>query len=183
MIKSKKKVAESDNAEFGLDSRYRSKKERIDDGKTLMEARLKRMKKLSDDEIIKARLLQLKLKMEEFIKEPFYEERGCFTRFLTSYVDTIYDKRKSFAEDIEISPTLLSQILNNHKDPQEGFILRLMVHSERTYKNVCQFNEKTWYEVVYQDRLCEMMANQDEWKPNVEKFVHLRNLMKHVKNI
>jgi len=59
----KKGNKEIDGAEFGVDSRYSSKKERLADGKALMEARLKRMKNLSEDQIIKAKLLQLKFRM------------------------------------------------------------------------------------------------------------------------
>ena len=52
MNKMKNGNKEIEGAEFGVDSRYSSKKERLTDGKALMEARLKRMKNLSKDEII-----------------------------------------------------------------------------------------------------------------------------------
>lgn len=172
----KAKDAGTEGAEFGVDSKYSSKNEKIKEGTTLMEARLRRMRNLTDDQIIKARLLQLKLKMEEFIKEPYHQESGSFTDFLANYVDTVYQKRKKFASDIGITPVLLSQILNGHREPKEEFILRLMVHSEKTYMNVCPFNTKIWYQVFYQERLSNMMANQNEWKPEIEKFVHVKNL-------
>jgi len=60
-----------------------------------MEARLQRMKNLSSEQIIKAKMLQLKLKMGKFLKEPCHEEDGSFTKFLASYIDTIYSKRKT----------------------------------------------------------------------------------------
>ncbi len=58
------------DSEFGLDSRYKSKKEYKSEATALMEARLKRMKNLSKDQIIRAKLMQLKLNMEDFIKQP-----------------------------------------------------------------------------------------------------------------
>ena len=58
------------DAEYGLDSRYKSDLESVSEAIALMEARLRRMKMLSNDQITKAKLLQLKLKMEEFIKNP-----------------------------------------------------------------------------------------------------------------
>ncbi len=58
------------DAEYGLDSRYKSGLESVSEAITLMEARLRRMKMLSKDQITKAILLQLKLKMEEFINHP-----------------------------------------------------------------------------------------------------------------
>ena len=57
----KKKNKELEGAEYGVDSRYTSKKDREADGKSLMEARLKRMKNLSEDQITRAKLMQLKL--------------------------------------------------------------------------------------------------------------------------
>lgn len=56
------------DTEYGLDSRYKSKTERESDATVLMEARLQRLKNLSKEQIIKARLMQLKLKMEENLR-------------------------------------------------------------------------------------------------------------------
>ena len=63
MIKNK----EIEGAEYGVDSRYASDEERKTDGKKLMEARLQRLRSLSVDQIIKAKLLQLKFQMEEYM--------------------------------------------------------------------------------------------------------------------
>ena len=58
------------DAEYGLDSRYKSGLESVSEAKALMEARLRRMKMLSNDQITKAKLLQLKHKMGEFLNHP-----------------------------------------------------------------------------------------------------------------
>jgi hypothetical protein len=58
------------DAEYGIDSRYKSGLESVSEATILMEARLRRMKMLSNDQITKAKLLQLKLKMEEFLNHP-----------------------------------------------------------------------------------------------------------------
>ena len=58
------------DVEYGIDSRYKSGLESVSEATILMEARLRRMKMLSKDQITKAKLLQLKLKMEEFINHP-----------------------------------------------------------------------------------------------------------------
>ena len=56
--------------QYGIDSRYKSGLESVSEATILMEARLRRMKMLSKDQITKANLLQLKLKMEEFLNHP-----------------------------------------------------------------------------------------------------------------
>lgn len=178
MTRKKKSNKEVEGAEYGVDSRYFSKKERQADGKALMEQRLRRMKNVSEDQIIKAKLLQLKLKMEEYIKKPVYEDHNFFTEFLTSYIDTIYSRRTHFAKDIDITSVRLSQVLNNHREPKDEFMLRLMIHSEKTFKNVCEFHKKTWYQVYFHEKICDTMSSQDEWRPNVEKHVNISKLIK-----
>ena len=77
-MKSKTNKDFIEDAEYGLDSRYNSKKERELEAASLMEARLMRMKNLSKDQIIRAKLIQLKLKMEEYIKQPIYDNQNHF---------------------------------------------------------------------------------------------------------
>lgn len=61
------------DAEFGIDSRYKNKTQREQDAVALMQARLNRMKDLSEAQILQARLMQLKLRMENYLNEPVYE--------------------------------------------------------------------------------------------------------------
>ena len=174
----KKRIIMIEDAEFGLDSRYKSVEERESDATMLMEARLIRMKNLSKDQIIRAKLLQLKLKMEEYLKNPVYDKRNYFSEFLESYVDTIYAKRSVFAKDIDISPVSLSQVINNHRDPKADFIMRLMIHSEMVFKNVCEFHKKTWYQIYFQEKICDTMSSQEKWRPEIEKHVRLSESIK-----
>ena len=169
------KVKSEIKIEYGVDSRYSNKKERLSDGKKLLEERLKRINKLSTNQIVKAKLLQLKLQMDDYLKYPNYEEHNFFTSFLTNYIDTIYDKRIMFAKDINITPVSLSQVLNSHREPKEEFMYRLMLHSELTFKSICKFQKQTWYQVYYHEKICDTMANQKEWKPEEKKHVKIKH--------
>ncbi|WP_298514813.1 hypothetical protein [uncultured Kordia sp.] len=159
--------------EFGVDSRYPSKTAYQSEATALMEARLERMINMSKDQVIRAKLMQLKFKMEEFIKQPVYEQHYFFSEFLQSYVDIIYSKRTVFAKDIGTTPVKLSQIINNHRPPQDDFILKLMIHSERIYKDVCEFQKEIWYQVYFHEKLCNTMSTQQEWKPKLEQEVYV----------
>ena len=161
------------DVEYGVDSRYKSRKEREFDGAALMEARLQRMKKLSRDQIIRAKLVQLKLRMEEYLNKPIYDKHNYFSEFVATYIDIIYSKRSNFAKDIDITPVMLSQVINNHREPKEEFMLRLMIHSEMAYKDVCNFHKKTWYQVYFNEKICDTMSSQDAWRPEVEKHVNI----------
>lgn len=170
----KKNIIMIEDAEYGVDSRYKSDKERVTDATTLMEARLTRMKNLSKEQIIRAKLIQLKLKMEEYLRNPVYDNRNYFSEFLESYIDAIYAKRSLFAKDINITAVSLSQVINNHREPNEDFIKRLMIHSEMVYKSVCEFQKKTWYEVYFQEKICDTMSSQEKWRPEIEKHIKYR---------
>lgn len=166
------------DVEYGIDSRYKSRLERVSEATALMEARLRRMKMLSNDQITKAKLLQLKLKMEEFINHPVYDNHNHFSNFLKLYIDSIYSKRSTFAKDINVDPVSLSQVINNHREPKDEFILKLMIHSEKVYKDVCSFNKKIWYQIYFNNKICEIMAKQEQWQPEIEKQVRISEVTK-----
>jgi len=159
--------------EFGLDSRYLNKEEQEAESKALMEHRLRKMKDLSRDDIIRAKLLQLKLRMEAYLQQPVYDKENHFSEFLKTYVDTLYPVRKIFASDLGVNYMKLIHILNDHRQPNEEFIKKLMIHSELVYKHVGDFQKKTWYQVYFHEKVCDTMSSQDEWRPEVEKEVKL----------
>ncbi|WP_294244434.1 hypothetical protein [uncultured Chryseobacterium sp.] len=166
----------NENAEFGVDSRYQDSKERESDSVALMEARLKRMKNLSKEQIMQARLIQLKLRMENYIHAEADNTRDSFTGFLEAYIDTLYSKRTKFANDINISDVLLSQIINRHREAGKDFMLKLMIHSEKIFNGISDFKKETWYQICFQEKIREMMATQKDWRPEIEKQVKLREL-------
>lgn len=168
-MRSKNKVIEIANEV--VDSRYSSSREQRDEAQLLMEKRKLRMSKLSRAEVFKAKLMQLKLQMEEFLRTPVYDNKPHFTTFLERYIDTLYDKRSEFARDIAVTPVSLSQVLNNHREPKEEFMLKLMVHSERAFKLIGSFHKKIWYQVYFQEKINETMASQEQWRPEVEKKI------------
>lgn len=66
-----------------VDSRYSSAKEQRDEAKLLMEARKQRMSKLAQADNFKAKLMQLKLQMEEFmLKLMVHSERVFKVTFI-----------------------------------------------------------------------------------------------------
>jgi hypothetical protein len=170
-MKSNKNKDFIEDAEFGLDSRYKSKNEQESEAALLMEARLIKMKNLSKDQINRAKLMQLKLKMDDYLKQPVYDNQNHFSDFLKTYVDAIYSTRNKFAQDINITPIRLSQVINNYREPKDEFIMKLMIHSEKVYKNICDFQKKTWFKVYYHEKICDTMSKQDEWRPKLEKQI------------
>lgn len=162
-------MKKSINVDYGIDSRYKSRKEKENDSLLLMQSRLEKMKELSQEEILKAKLLQLKLRMEEYIKESDASKEIQFSFFLTAYIDSIYSKRIDFARDLNITPNYLSKVINNHREPNEEFIYKLMIHSEKIYKHITKFEINMWYKLYYQEKLNGIIKNQKKWK---NKYAH-----------
>jgi len=178
----KKNNINNADAEYGVDSRYHSEKERESEAVALMEARIRKMKGLSGADITRARLIQLKLKMEDYLAKSSYDKGNYFSEFLRIYIDTIYSKRGIFADDIDITPIQLSQVINNHREPNEEFLKKLMVHSEKMFQNVCEFKPQTWYQVYYREKLTNTLSTQDTWRPKIEEHVRISEpLMKYNK--
>ncbi len=163
--------------EYGVDSRYQTTKERQNDSIALMQSRLERMKNVSKEQILQAKLLQLKIKMENYLKEPVFDKQNHFAQFLETYVDAIYQRRSEFAKDMNITPVFLSKVINNHREPKEEFILKLMIHSEKVFRNLGGFHKKTWYQVYYHKKLCDTLSNQDKWRPKIESQVTVTELI------
>ena len=170
-------INNNEDFEFGIDSRYKSKKEQDQDSIKLMEARLERLKKLPKEQIVRAKLLQLKLNMEDYLNKPVYDNQNHFTKFLEQYIDTIYSKRYEFADDINVNSNFLSKIINKHLEPKEEFFYKLMIHSEKAYQNVGEFHKKTWIQVYYHEKVCDTMSNQDNWRPEIEKQIKISELV------
>jgi len=166
-----KKNKELEEFKYLIDSRNLSDKERKANTTSIMKTRAARLRARSAHDIKLAKLMQLKLEMDEYLNTPDYNKEYSFSSCLTRYVDTIYDKRKNFASDISIESLMLSQVMNNHRDPQEKFMLRLIVHTENTFKPVCKFDQNTWYRIFYKEKVGKIMSTQKEWRSSVEKFV------------
>lgn len=167
----------ADVQDYPLDSRYTSEKERLSDGKALMAARLERMKKVPEEQILKARLLQLKYRMERYLSDEGQEEVSSFTGFLADYVNTLYSKRSNFAKDMDITPVALSHVLNGHREPKVEFLQRLMIHSEIVFRNISPFRNMTWFQVYYQGKILETFSEESRWAPTEAKHVQIREPM------
>lgn len=166
----------SEELEWGVDSRFNSSIEKKQDSIALMEARLIRMKNLSKEQITRAKLLQLKLRIEDYLKGTIPNESNNFARFLETYIDIIYSKRIDFAKDINISANYLSKVINSHREPKEEFILKLMIHSEKVFEKIGEFEKETWYQIFYHEKIHDTMAAQENWRPNIEKQIKLTSI-------
>lgn len=164
------------NSELGIDSRYKTKREREQDSIALMQARLERLKNLPKQQILRAKLMQLKLRMEDFLHSTINDNQVHFTQFLEFYVDTLYSKRSDFTRDLNITAVSLSQVINKHREPKEEFLFKLLFHSEMVFKDVCKFDNRIWLDVYFRDKINQKLSLQSEWKEKLDKQVRFSEL-------
>jgi len=100
-------------------------------------------------------LLQLKFQLEDYITGNQYKESLNFGYFLNEYVSRQDKKNKVFAVEVDLTPAVLSQYINNHRKPKEEFAWRLETHSNGMIPAIY------WYRLIQKDKEHEFMSNHE----------------------
>lgn len=150
------------NPEFGVKSEPTKPQNLVSEAVELMQYRVDQLKKLTDEDVRKARLLQLKFKMERYLEDNSYESNSRFSEFLEGYVDALFEKRSDFATEFGISAVVLSQYINNHREPNIEFVSKLTSYSINSFKSVGDYPKTLWFEVYYKDKLREAVFQFNE---------------------
>ncbi|MRG46799.1 helix-turn-helix domain-containing protein [Chitinophaga sp. SYP-B3965] len=114
-----------------------------------------------------SQLLQLKYQLEDYLASVSFNREYNFGYFLKEYIERQEKKKKEFAEEINVDPTELSQVINKHRKPTEKLIYRLDIHSNRSFPALL------WFKLLEKDRAYELSQNSDIID-NEEKFVTKR---------
>lgn len=109
-----------------------TKKQREEAALQLHQARVKSRAQMTQSDIMSLRLMRFKLLLEQYIKSVEFNSDYTFGYFLAMYIEIIGKKRTDFAREIDIHETLLSQLINNKRDPNEIIMIRLEIHSNNT---------------------------------------------------
>lgn len=107
-------------------------KQRMEADKQLAEHRAQRRAEMTEAEKLNIKLLQLKFRLEDYIKGDQYNPQYTFGYFLEQYLQLTNRKKKEFAKDIQIHETQLSQMLKDRRDPNDSIMIRLELHSNNT---------------------------------------------------
>lgn len=135
----------------------------------LTEARRKVQSELTEQDRLVARIIQFKLKLQEYLRKDEFDPKMTFSSCLVEYVHILNKKRRIFAEEISIQETELSQVINQHRTPPKSLIIRLGIHSNN---NIPAY---WWYRLV--ERENEHIICTDV-KMRREQAKHVRNKLK-----
>lgn len=132
----------------------RNKQERAAVLDAFQKFRKKLSQNQSEESRVIAQLLQLRFVIEDYIKDESFNDEYYFGYFLREYIGRLEMKNKDFAQDIDIDPTELSQVLNKHRKPTEKLILRLEIHSNKNFPAVM------WFRLLEKERIYELSVNK-----------------------
>jgi hypothetical protein len=85
---------------------------------------------MTEEVKIELDLYQLRFQLEDYLKKE-YNPALNFGHFLERYLKILNKKKKEFAAEIQIHETLLSHLVNNHREPSESILIRLELHSNK----------------------------------------------------
>ena len=166
-----KNRGKKDRADDEMDESFVSPKlsnaERLKAEQEFAEYRRSSESKKSEEEKLLSKILHLKFQMEDYIKSDKLDQHLTFGYFLRSYIETIGKKNNEFAEEIDIKPTELSQLVNKHRDPSDKIIMRLEMHSNGILLAM------SWYSIYSKDKVLRLISN-DQLRKEEGKHVKKR---------
>jgi hypothetical protein len=107
----------------------------------------------SPDQVLLANLLQLKFKLEDYLNQEVFNETQSFGFYLRSYLHILDKKNNTFANEIDINVTELSQILNKHRNPSEKVLIRIELHSNGILPAIL------WHRLIEKEKEHELLTN------------------------
>ncbi|WP_343667832.1 hypothetical protein [Chitinophaga sp.] len=143
-----KEIAES--IVFPMSADANERKEMIS---AFSEIRKRYKEQQSEESKLIANLLQLRFLIEDYLKANSFNKELYFGYFLKEYIVRLEKKNKQFANEIDVDPTELSQIINRHRKPTDKIIYRLELHSNRNFPAVM------WFKLLEKEREYELMHN------------------------
>jgi plasmid maintenance system antidote protein VapI len=154
-MKSYKEIAKKYTAEEIAESfvfpASKDKKKREAEFSELRSIRKKISENQSQEDRVISQLLQLRFLIEDYMKDSSFNENFYFGYFLKEYISRIEKKNKEFAENIDVDPTELSQIINRHRKPTDKLIFRLEIHSNRNFPALL------WFKILEKERAYELL--------------------------
>jgi hypothetical protein len=121
-------------------------KERVMAKDELAEARKRVQSDLSEKDRLTAGILRFKLKLKDYFKTDDFDPTMRFSSCLVQYVDILDIKRRTFAEEIDIDETELSQVINQQRPPAEYLFIRLEIHSDNNIP------ANWWYKLIEKEK-------------------------------
>jgi len=147
-------------------------KQKKEAAEQLSAARKKSQESMTEETKMSLRLYHLRFRIEDYLESKAFNPELTFGSFLKKYVELLEMKRKDFADEISIDETMLSQLINNHRQPPDYIAIRLEIHSNNNIPAAY------WIRLVEKQRLHEITTDK-ELRKKEKQFVHGILTIKH----
>ncbi|MBE2290755.1 MAG: hypothetical protein IAE95_14470 [Chitinophagaceae bacterium] len=104
-------------------------------------------------ESIFSNIMQLKFRMEDYLRSEHYDSALSFGYFLKAYIFGLGKKNIDFAGEIGIQPAELSQLIHNHRNPKQEILVRLEIHSNNNIPAIM------WYRLLEKHKAHQLMSD------------------------
>jgi plasmid maintenance system antidote protein VapI len=151
-----KKPSPEELAESVIYPHKLNKQQREQSLELVREYRKARENKRTAKERLISQLLQLRFQMEDYIKTDEFVKELHFGFFLKEYIARLDKKNKDFAQEINMDPSELSQVINKHRSPSDKLIIRLDIHSNKNFPALMWLRlieKEKAYELIYDRKL------------------------------
>lgn len=115
--------------------------------------RQKRLVEQSEQEKLYGQLLQLKIHIEDYIKQDTFDPKKGFAYFLQLYIELQHKKKIEVASELDIHKTKLSQLLSGRRAPSEDIFIRLEFHSNQF------ISARNWFRLSMKQQEYSIMTN------------------------
>jgi plasmid maintenance system antidote protein VapI len=115
--------------------------------------RQQRLAEQSEQEKLYGQLLQLKIQIEDYIKQDAFDPKKDFAYFLKAYIELLHKKKIEVASELDIHKTKLSQLLSGHREPSEDIFIRLEFHSNQF------ISARNWFRLSVKQQEYTIMTN------------------------
>lgn len=137
----------------------------------LASIRHERLANRSQQERLYGQLLQLKIQMEDYIKQDTFDPKKNFAYFLNSYIELLHKRKAEVATELDIHKTKLSQLLSGNREPSEDIFIRLEFHSNRF------ISARDWFRLLVKQQENHIMTNtslRNKEKKHVKGHVEIK---------
>lgn len=95
-----------------------------------LKLRLARLKQMSPHDLLVSNLIQMKILIQQYLKNNIYNETFSFSNQLRKYIKVTQRSNKEIAKNLAVHPTKLSRIINGKEHPNVELMYRLEKHSD-----------------------------------------------------
>ncbi len=131
--------------------------------KQLADALTMQRNSLTASERIEGNLLQLRYQLERLLSDTDADQVTTGD-FIKRYLKAVNKTQVSFANEISVAPAIMSQYVNNRRQPSESIMVRFEIHSG------CIIPAELWLRLAAKEKAQKLKENKT-LRRNEQKFV------------